>query len=332
MTTIYRPFRPSDQASLVSLWNLCLHRDPINEDVFRHKVLLDPNLDLEGFWVAEREGELVGAALGLVRRTSLGDLGLETERGWISFLFVHPAWQHQGIGKGLLEHVLGFFTTRQRQLVQVVGYAPYYFFPGVDPEAYPAGLAFFKKNGFRRSFEAVAMARSIEELEIPAEVRERRLALKAQGYEVDFLRDQDILPLLAFTRREFPGWYPSVLDGLQRGFQQKIVVARKGDEVVGFAQWENTFNDPPAGAPGRFGPFGVRADLRSQGLGSVLFYYLLEAVRRRGARYLWLGWAGGRNINFYRRAGLAVTRHFEVLQLELNNLGEEQAERGESRG
>lgn len=317
MSTLYRYYQATDEGALVRLWNLCLPQDPVNQENFRHKVLFDPNLNREGFWVAEEGGHLVGAGLGLVRRAPLGDLGLEPERGWISFLFVHPEFRRLGIGRALLQRLMDFFRARQRRLVQVVGYAPYYFFPGVDPQAYPAGLSFFKASGFAKAFEAVAMARSLEGFLVPEEVRERTRQLRQDGFEVGFWRPEDTLPLLEFARREFPGWYPSVLDGLQRGLGHKIVVARQGQEIVGFTQWENSYNDPPQGAAGRFGPFGVSPALRSRGLGAVIFYHLVEAVRQQGARYLWLGWAGGRNVNFYLRAGLQATRRYEILKREL---------------
>ena len=207
---------------------------------------------------------------------------------------------------------------------------------------YGEAHAFLRLNGFAEAGAAVAMGRPLEGARMPAWVREaaRKLA-EADGIEVRMFRRKDTLPLLEFVEREFPGWAPSVLDGLQHG-NLEIVVAVRGDggggagagagrgrgadaggaggaesEVVGCTQWENTYNDPPRGVAGRFGPFGVRPDLRNRGLGAVIFWTMVERAVARGSRYLWFGWAGGRNVAFYERMGCRVTRHFVLYRKEL---------------
>jgi GNAT superfamily N-acetyltransferase len=151
---------------------------------------------------------------------------------------------------------------------------------------------------------------------MPEGVQAKWAELKADGYEVRMFRREDTLPLLAFVEEHFAHWQPSILDGLQHG-NLEIVVATLQGEFVAYTQWENPYNDPPKGAQGRFGPFGVRPDLRSKGIGAVLFYYLIERVTGNGARYLWFGWAGGRNLSFYERAGCVVTRQFHLFRREV---------------
>jgi hypothetical protein len=47
---------------------------------------------------------------------------------------------------------------------------------------------------------------------------------------------------------------------------------------------------------------------------AVIFYKLIERVPGQGSRYLWFGWAGGRNLHFYERAGCKVTRSFQLFK------------------
>jgi GNAT superfamily N-acetyltransferase len=61
----------------------------------------------------------------------------------------------------------------------------------------------------------------------------------------------------------------------------------------------------------------VRPDLRNKGLGAAIFYFLIERVAGNGARYLWFGWAGGRNLSCYQRAGCVVTRQFYLYRRAL---------------
>jgi GNAT superfamily N-acetyltransferase len=155
------------------------------------------------------------------------------------------------------------------------------------------------------------MGMRLEGVRMPEAVQAQARELRGEGYEVRMVRREDTLPLIAFSLGHFPEYGDTIRDGLQHE-NEEIVVATKDGQIVGYAQWENTYTDPPLGAEGRFGPFGVRADLRSKGLGSVIFYTVIERVVSRGSRYLWFGWAGGRNVHFYERAGCRITRHFTL--------------------
>lgn len=310
-----RPFGPGDLDPIVALWNRCLPKDPITEERFWQLFLLDVNFDPEGALVAEVNGAPVGFLQAMVRRYPMGSLGLEPNRGWITAFFVDAAYRGQGIGSGLLEAGFEFLRSKGRTEVWCNGYAPYYVFPGVDSD-YTEALAFLEQKGFTRLSSPVAMGMRLEGVTTPPAVAEKYEALKTEGYEIRMFRREDTLALLAFMEQHFAHWAPSVLDGLQHG-NLEIMIATHQGEIVGFTQWENTYNDPPKGAPGRFGPFGVRPDLRSKGIGAVIFYKLIERVAGNGARYLWFGWAGGRNLSFYERAGCVITRQFHLFKRAL---------------
>jgi len=309
---VIRSMQPQDLAPVVSLWNRCLNKDPITEERFWQLFLLDANFDPQGALVAEAGGVPVGFLQAMVRRYPMGSLGLEPTRGWITAFFVDPDWRRHGIGSQLLDSGLTFLRDKGRTDVLCNGYAPYYVFPGVDAE-YVEGLSFLEKHGFARVSSPVAMGMRLEGVRMPNRVRERKESLANEGFEVRLFRREDTQPLLAFAEQHFPHWTPSVLDGLQHG-NLEILIATQNGEIVGFTQWENTFTDPPKGAQGRFGPFGVKPDLRSNGLGSVIFYSLIERVAGDGVRYLWFGWAGGRNLSFYERVGCVVTRQFHLFR------------------
>ncbi|HZU13509.1 MAG TPA: GNAT family N-acetyltransferase [Chloroflexota bacterium] len=305
-----RPFRPDDLAAIVALWNRCLTKDPISEDRFWHHIVLDANFDPEGALVAEADGEIAGFLQAIVRRVPMPGVGTEPETGFITVFFVAPHLRRQGLGTALLKKGLDYLRQQGRSTVSCNGYSPIYFFPGVD-EDYTAAQAFLRAGGFAAHPGAVAMGMRLEGVRMPEAVRARAEELRAKGYEVRMFERADTLPLIAFSLEHFPEYGDTIRDGLQRG-DEEIVVATKDGEIVGYTQWENTYTDPPSGAEGRFGPFGVRADLRSKGIGSVIFYTLIERVVSRGSRYLWFGWAGGRNLSFYERASCRVTRRFTL--------------------
>ncbi len=310
-----RGFAPGDLGRVVALWNLCLRKDPIAEERFWQLFLLDPNFDPAGMLIAESGGMVVGMLQAMARKTPLGSLGLQPTLGWITVFFVHPERRREGIGGRLLAAGLDFLRERGRADVMCNGYAPYYIFPGVDVD-YSEAQQFLQARGFSVSSESVAMGMRLEGVRMPEAVRMRFELLQKDGHAVRPFQREDTLPILDFAGRHFPHWQPSVLEGLQRG-NTDLLLATHHAEITGFTQWENPHNDPPHGAPGRFGPFGIRDDLRSLGIGAALFYTLIEWATARGSRYLWFGWAGGRNLSFYERAGCVVTRRFRLLKRTL---------------
>lgn len=306
-----RPFEPDDLAGVVCLWNRCLAKDPITEERFWQLFLLDPNFDCEGALVAESGGEIAGFLQAITRRHPQDS----RRQGCVTIFFVDPGLRRRGIGTSLLNRGLEYLKASGCERAACNGYSPYYILPGVDVD-YQEACAFLSGCGFLVASEPVAMGRSLERFSAPEDIRRRNEALRAEGFDARPFDRRDTLPLLAFAGEHFPEWRMSVLDSLQHG-NREITLGTLRNEIVGFAQWENTYTDPPAGAPGRFGPFGVRADLRSRGIGAMIFYSLMERVAAAGARCLWFGWAGGRNLSFYERAGCEVTRRYRLFTREI---------------
>lgn len=75
---------------------------------YRHQLLRDPG----GFWVAERNGQVVG--VGGWSPDSL-DPGL----GWLRYLFVHPDWGRLGIGRKLVAAAESAARTRGKRCFHV---------------------------------------------------------------------------------------------------------------------------------------------------------------------------------------------------------------------
>jgi len=314
-----RQFESSDLEPVVAMWNDCLPKDPITIEKFWRFFLLDPNFRPESAFVAESDGKPIGFLQAVARRVPVGIFPLTPTLGYITTFFVEQDFRQRGIGRSLVQKGLAFLRNHGCQTVTCNGYVPFYAFPGVDIE-YAEACGLLNSMGFRQLTELVAMGLPLRGVTTPPAVMARASSLASEGFMVRQFELADTLPLLSFMEEHFPHWHQSLIDGLQIKLEN-VFVAMKGTDVVGFAQWENPQTDPPSGAPGRFGPFGVHPDLRNNGLGSVLFYQVIEQVSHRGADTLWFGWAGGRNLSFYERAGCRVTRQYTLFRIDLTEGG-----------
>jgi mycothiol synthase len=311
-----RTYRPGDEASLAELWNRSLPLDTIAPRLLYAKVFADPNFDPAGLLLAEDGGRLVGFLLALVRRLPLSGVDLEPAEGWITAFAVHPDHRRRGLGSQLLAAGLAFLRERGRVRVRVSPYAPNYFWPGVDRQAHAAALALLERHGLRVLYEAVAMDRRLTDFAVPEDVAALRAQREAEGYRFHHLAPCWLVPLIAFNERHFhPDWTRAVREAVARGGPyDHFLLCTRGDELCGFAMYG--LYDHVAD---RFGPFGVRPDLRRLGLGKVLLYTCLDEMRQHGFHDAWFLWTGEREPagQLYRRAGFEITRRFAVMGREL---------------
>ena len=85
-----RPYRASDEADLVALWQACDLIKPRNDpckDVAR-KLRVNP----EWFLVGELDGRIVAGVMA----------GYEGHRGWINYLAVSPSHRRAGLGRAMM--------------------------------------------------------------------------------------------------------------------------------------------------------------------------------------------------------------------------------------
>ena len=88
-----RPFQTEDEASVVSLWQLCELTVPWN----------NPYKDIARKLKVQSELFLVGMLDSLLIATVMG--GYDGHRGWINYLAVHPDFQGQGYAQQVMENV-----------------------------------------------------------------------------------------------------------------------------------------------------------------------------------------------------------------------------------
>jgi mycothiol synthase len=312
-----RDYRGGDEAAIVRAWNRSLPQDPISPEVFRARVLLDPSFRPEDARVAWQGDELIGFALAVARRLPLAGSELESEQGWITVFFVTPEQRNRGIGCALLESAEKRLAGLGRARVDFSSYAPNYFLPGVDPVAYPEGLALLEKRGYRVLYSPVAMDRSIVGYSYPDQVAMLELEREQEGYRFEPLSDPFVAETIRFAADRFNAdWGRALREALLKGIplNRVLICLAPGGGVVGFCLFGGY-----DGLSDRFGPFGVDESQRGKGLGKVLLHRCMHAMRQEGIHNLWFLWTGETSPagQLYLKAGFTVTRKFHVMRREL---------------
>lgn len=317
MSIAIRPFEPRDLPGVLHVLVQAMHADAIPESRFIRQVLLDANFRAEGAPVAVRGDDVVGFCLSIARQTPLENALPDADRGYVTLIGVLPAQQRRTIGSQLLAAAETYLRGEARKLVMVSSYAPGYFIPGVDLNAYPAGSAFFARHGYKEIIRPVAMQTSLWNLRQPEWVGEKACKLAGDGVTVSPFTAELTLPLLEFARQEFPGdWVRVVREGIARivtsgDSPSRLIAAIDSGKVVGFSHYENE----------RFGPIGVAPLQRGRGLGQVLMYRTLMAQRDAGFRAAWFLWSDDKTAaKLYNGAGFKEVRRFALLRKELTAL------------
>ena len=309
-----RPYQGADEAGVLDVWRAAMTHDRVSAELFRTKVLLDPNFQPAHLPVAVEDGRVVGFVLALTRQVPLFLQGLEPESAWITAFGVHPDYQRRGIGRALFAHTLEMLTAEGRATVDISPYVPNYFVPGVDVNAYPGTLAFLQQAGFTETSRAISMGADLTGFQVPPEIRELEQRREQEDdVTIRLVTPADLPDLMPFIVRHFGwDWYRHAQEYLLEYFGGSptpicFLVARREGEVVGYCQQRAE----------RFGPFGVDAAHRNLGIGRLLLFRCLSIMSARHVFYAYFLWTGEDAARLYALAGFKRRREFAVLRKAL---------------
>ena len=316
-TATVRTFRAGDGAKLAAAWTEAAPQDPITAGRFRDLILLDRNFDADGLFVAEQDNAVVGAAYAVRRRVAHDGADTEPERGWIPFFFVTPGARGAGLGRTLVTAALDWLRAQGVREVVYSAYTPNYVLPGLDTERYPEAAALLRSLGFETIERPSSMEMSLRGYRMPEAEREKAARLRAEGWYLGTLLDEDIVPLIDLAGSEFNSdWARAIREGIVAGLPlERIMVARNPEgRVIGWAMhgtYENVID--------RFGPFGELPESRGTGLGRLLLHLTLERMAATQAHAAWFLWADEGSVasNLYLKTGFQITRTFDILRAQI---------------
>lgn len=318
MSIQYGSLPPDWPESLPRLLHEAANPEAVDANKFARQVLIDPNFTPESAICAMDGPAIVGFCLAMARQVPLENAEPDWDRGYITLFGVLPEYRRRGIGREMLRLAEERFRREGKKLVLISPYAPGYFAPGVDVDAFADGLAFFKSQCYEEVYRPIAMQAPLWSLRVPDWVREKEAKLKAEGVRVEPFSPKLTLPLLDFAKGEFAGdwvrWVREAVHAITLGADPKRLISAFVEmpdgalRVLGFSHYCGE----------RYGPIGVAQSERGRGIGQVLLYATLEAQRAQGLRCTWFLWSEDRTAErLYTGAGFTVVRRFALLRKAL---------------
>lgn len=298
---------------VLQCWNSTLQYDLITKDRFIETVLLDDNFQDDLMKLAIVDNHCIGFCYGMKRKFPYLERGLEPERGWISIMAVSEKYQRQGIGTCLVQEVENTLKEKGASQITLCAYSPNYFTPGID-KRYQSGIKFFEKMGYNNTSEAVSMQRDLWDYVIPEKTQKKINELNQERIRFIPYEEKYLCDLLDFLLQNFgSGWKRNALMAMQKkeAEQNIILCVDKDDQIIGFVMRKIDGNDA------RFGPIGVKEELRSKGLGGILLDVMMQDLKARNIHYLYFLWTSGAAQRFYDRHGFKVFRDYRLYRKEI---------------
>lgn len=319
-----RPFTIADTLQVVALWNkqaTPFHYKTLTEKQFQKTFIEHRYYDPDCTFVAVEEGHVVGFAAGCTG----DDLPFGDIAGYVTTVIMYAEATDEQLDAmidKLEKRFLALGKSRSEvlffnpvQLIWTMPGAPDHEHnnaPGIDREM-PLYQRLVAKGYVDRGTQC-GMYLPLGRFEIPAAMIEKEERAKQRGYQVMFFDNSqhvgldDLLQVL-----ENPQWMKEVKGYAEQG--APLLVAVYEGSCVGFA------GPIIRQANGRafFCGIGVHPSHEGHGLGSVLFFRMVEAFQVAHCEYITL-FTGENNPakGIYEKAGFHTEKQFAILRKELN--------------
>lgn len=319
-----RSYLPADASALLCLWNSAGVKAgyaPVNEEKFRALLLEHPDFLPEFTFVLEEAGEVLGFVNGCTGdHIPRGDV-----RGYVSCLILHEEADTDENTELLLTALENAFRKAGRIHSAVTFFNPIrlpWVIPGTDGHQHnnAPGVATdlplhgrMLARGYQEATRECAMYLDLADYKTPEWVEEKAARMAAEGYTVARYDPAVHTGLEEMVEAlENPMWSAEIPAAGRSGMD--LLVGLCGNTCAGFTGPVY----PEETGRGYFAGIGVAPRFERHGLGTLLFYRLLQREKEAGSRYMSL-FTGETNHakQIYLGAGFRIVRTFGVMLKEL---------------
>lgn len=259
--------------------------DHIDIELYRRTIRLDPNHSNDEFFFYTKNSEIIGVAYitYLKEKSSafLDNLSNYVEHVWLKLLGVIPGKEE--FLDQLIDYVEDYVRSRNKKIIHVYGYAPFYFAPGIDRRYEIVNKTLLEK-GYKLMNRVVNYYVDLDDYYVPLEAIWLQERISSEGYVVREINIDEYDRVIECIRDKF-GVIWGIESLITKNYECSgiIIVEDKNGEIIGF----NTYG---ASAPYRYGPVGVWEKYRGKGFGKVLLHYTLNKMRKLGLRIVEIPW------------------------------------------
>lgn len=295
-----RSFQEEDWRILLRLYNECYPADPVSGKFFLEHLILEPNFNADGVFIAEENGVVVGAAVSQIITRNLSPWKDQVSKMQGKGFIMPLIFFTKETGRALLERSERYFAENNIEKVRITSTGAYLFPDGIDPEGMPLLAEVLEECGYLRTSHTLSMRCDLFKWVLPDSIREKIESAQKDGIIAKVCELSD-LPAVRrfFTSGDLIERMQNVAKKLASDELDEVVIIRSPEEVLGYCQY-NYF-----GEPDRVGPFGISQTHRGRGLGQIMVAKLLETMKCRGLRHAWFASCSENNSFFYEK------NHFE---------------------
>lgn len=299
-------FRSGDAGAVLDIWRACFPGRFLDARGLRGYTCDRPGFPAGSALVARAEnGRPAAFALGTDQR--IPEVGADELPGCVAVVMVHPEHRRRGLGGRLLRESEAFLAARGHRTFRA-GYPTWIQGTilstiGVNARWLEAAW-FFEHYGYRVTGAFNSAVVGLGNFRLPEKVLQAERRAAALGIRTERLTAAGRAPFLALLEREFEGsWHRNFSRRIAENTLdwRNVVILSRADSIIGFV---GPFHVSEDGIAAMGIGIGVAAEWRGRGLGDVLLYRGLEAMKDAGGRSCLLYGMGPKR--FYENAGFRL--------------------------
>ena len=310
-----RAYRESDWRILFRLYNECYPADQVSEKFFLEHLILEPNFDTNGVFIAEENGIVSGAVAAQIIIRNLSPWADQVSKSRGKGFMMPLIFFTQEVGKTLIAEAEQYFASHGITQVKAAAAGAYLFPDGIDPDVSPLLAEVLAECGYVRTSHCFSMRCDLFKWRISEATAQKINKAQSAGITAKVCELADLPALRRFlTAGDLIARMQNVAQKLSRNELDEVIIIRSEDEVLGFCQY-NYY-----GEPDRVGPFGISREHRGKGLGQIMVAKLLETMKCRGFRHAWFASCSEANSYFYGKNGFYRFRTKYVFEKALEGI------------